>query len=178
MAFRAKNLRSPAVGFAPILPRRVRLLILGTLPSVASLAQQQYYAHPRNAFWPIMGELLGFDPALDYERRLRYLRRGGIALWDVCHSARRVGSLDAAIQRRGLMTNDISGLLTNHPNISAIFFNGIAAASLFKQRVLPALAPETQHIVRVTLPSTSPANASLTLQHKRQAWSRITDYLA
>ena len=167
----------PVVGFAPVLPLRARVLVLGTLPSVASLAQQQYYAHPRNAFWPIMAELLEFDASLPYARRVQQLRRHGVALWDVCHSAQRSGSLDAAIKAQGLVANDIAGLLALQPSIRGVLLNGAAAATLFRRWVAPTLAPRHVALPRWTLPSTSPANAGQTNVQKTRAWRRILDYL-
>lgn len=167
----------PVVGFAPVLPARAHVLVLGTLPSVASLAQQQYYAHPRNAFWPIMAELLGFAASLPYAGRVEQLRRHGVALWDVCHSAQRSGSLDAAIKAQGLVANDIAGLLALQPSIRGVFLNGAAAAILFRRWVAPTLAPQVVSLPRWTLPSTSPANATITVRQKVRRWSKICRYL-
>ncbi len=167
----------PVVGFAPVLPARAHVLVLGTLPSVASLAHRQYYAHPRNAFWPIMAELLGFDASLAYAQRVAQLRRHGIALWDVCHSAQRNGSLDGAIRTQGLVANNIAGLLALQPSIRSVFLNGVSAAALFRRWVAPTLAPELASLPRWTLPSTSPANATMTMQQKSREWSKVRRYL-
>jgi TDG/mug DNA glycosylase family protein len=167
----------PVVGFEPVLPVQARVLVLGTLPSVASLTQQQYYAHPRNAFWPIMAELLEFDASLPYANRVEQLRRHGVALWDVCHSAQRDGSLDAAIKAQGLVANDIAGLLALQPSIRGVALNGAAAATLFRRWVAPTLAPRHASLPRWTLPSTSPANAGQTSVQKMRAWRRLLDYL-
>ncbi len=168
----------PVVGFAPVLPVRARVLVLGTLPSVASLTQQQYYAHPRNAFWPIMAELLEFDASLPYARRVEQLRRHGVALWDVCQSAQRSGSLDAAIKAQGLVANDIAGLLALQPSIRGVLLNGAAAATLFRRWVAPTLAPRHASLPRWTLPSTSPANATISVRQKVREWSKISRYLS
>lgn len=167
----------PVVGFPPVLPVRARVLVLGTLPSVVSIARQEYYGHPRNAFWPIMAELLQFDAALPYARRVAQLRRHGVALWDVCHSAQRSGSLDAAIKAQGLVANDIAGLLTLQPSIRGVLLNGAAAATLFRRWVAPTLAPRHASLPRWTLPSTSAANAGQTSAQKMRAWRRLLDYL-
>lgn len=177
MASRRKNGLAPAVGFAPILPQRARILILGTLPSVASLAAQQYYAHPRNAFWPILGALLGFEAAAPYESRTAKLRQRGVGLWDVCQSARRPGSLDAAIDQQSLRANDIVGLLAGQSSIRAVFFNGASAARLYHKFIVPAPAGRDRQLPHHTLPSTSPAHASMNTAQKQQAWSRILEYL-
>src|ERR1700741_635073 len=114
----------PLYGFPPIARRDARVLVLGSMPSVASLAAREYYAHPRNAFWPIAGELLGFDPRGPYARRKRALTDAGIAVWDVVGSCRRKGSLDAAIDERSIRVNDFAAFLAKHPGITRIRFNG------------------------------------------------------
>jgi len=96
-------------GFPPLLGESPHTLVLGSFPSVASLAAQQYYAHPRNAFWPIMGMLLGFDATLPYPERTRALTACGIALWDVIASCHRPGSRDDAIVGPSVEPNDIVG---------------------------------------------------------------------
>jgi TDG/mug DNA glycosylase family protein len=177
MANRGQKLIPPVLGFAPVLPTQAYVLVLGTLPSAASIARQEYYGHPRNAFWPIMGSLLGFDAALPYAERLGYLRRSGVALWDVCHSAQRDGSLDTAIQAQGLVANDIAGLLDAQPRIRAVFLNGAAAAKLFRRWVAPALASRYDSLPQWVMPSTSPAHAGRTLRQKTREWSKIRQYL-
>ena len=177
MASPRKTLIAPVVGFAPALPAQAYVLVLGTLPSVASIARQEYYGHPRNAFWPIMGSLLGFDAALPYAERVDHLRRNGVALWDVCHSAQRDGSLDTAIQAQGLVANDIAGLLDRQPRIRAVFLNGAAAAKLFRRWVAPTLASRNESLPQWVMPSTSPAHAGRTLRQKAREWSKIRQFL-
>ena len=92
--------------FPPIESRNARVLILGSMPGIASLAANQYYAHPRNAFWPILAETIGFDPAIPYEGRVRAVTAAGIAVWDVLQSCNRDGSLDARIDRDTLVVNE------------------------------------------------------------------------
>ncbi|MCS6948062.1 MAG: DNA-deoxyinosine glycosylase [Steroidobacteraceae bacterium] len=170
-------MRRRTVGFGPVEPRRARLLILGTLPSEASLRAGEYYAHPRNAFWPIMGALLGFEAAAPYAQRCDYLRRAGIALWDVCQSAYRRGSLDAAIDRASLEPNDIVGLLRRQPAIDLICFNGGVAARLFARAIRPQLPSLPRPVQCVTLPSTSPAHATLSWRGKLARWRVIVRHL-
>jgi hypoxanthine-DNA glycosylase len=159
--------------FPPVATAASRVLILGSMPGDASLRAGQYYAHPRNAFWPIMGVLCGAGPELPYPRRLARLGAAGIALWDVLHSCERSGSLDSAI--RDEIANDFPAFFAAHPGIGHIFFNGAKAEAAFRRYVMPALPkpPATRR-----LPSTSPAHASLGLAAKCRAWQAITACLA
>lgn len=146
------------------------MLVLGSLPGAASLAAGQYYAHPRNAFWNIMGELVGAAPSLPYQARCARLVAAGIALWDVCAAARRPGSLDAAIDLASVRPNDFAGLLARHPGIGLIAFNGATAARLWRRLVQPALPGAAARLPQVVLPSTSPAHAGRSFESKREAW--------
>jgi len=148
-----------------------RVLVLGSMPSAASLRRQQYYAHPRNAFWPIMGELFGFDPALPYHERLRTLRANRVALWDVAHRCVRPGSLDADM--RDVEANDFHAFLGTHPQIGSIFFNGGKAETLYRHLVLPHLPAALQAIPLKRLPSTSPAHAGMDFTAKLAAWQAV-----
>lgn len=159
-----------AVGFPPVEPRRARVLVLGTLPSVASLRQGEYYAHPRNAFWPIMGVLYGAGREWNYPTRLRKLAAAGVMLWDVLQAARRPGSLDADIHPRQRVANDIPRLLARHPELELIAFNGGSAEALFRKHVWPACRARLAGVERVRLPSTSPAHATRSLSRKLAAW--------
>ncbi|MCD9097112.1 DNA-deoxyinosine glycosylase [Luteimonas fraxinea] len=153
--------------FAPVANDRARVLVLGSMPGVASLDADRYYAHPRNLFWPIVGTLFGFDPALSYDARLARLTACGVALWDVAGECVRPGSLDARIEAGSVVPNDIGGLLARYPGIERIRFNGAAAESLFRRHVLPTLdvVPDL-----LRLPSTSPAHAALGFEAKLAAW--------
>lgn len=160
--------------FAPIQSPHSRVLILGTMPGVMSLAAGQYYAHARNHFWPIMGALLGFAPDDDYEKRCRILEQSGAALWDVLRYCRREGSLDSNIEAE--QPNDIAGFLTSHKGIRAVFFNGANAQRYFKKYTAANLQNGLDiHLER--LPSTSPANASMDFNAKLNNWRRILDFL-
>lgn len=159
-----------ASSFKAIAGPDARVLILGTLPGAASLAADQYYAHPRNAFWSIMGELVGAAETLRYNERVQRLVERRIALWDVCASARRAGSLDAAIRPDSVVPNDIGGFLRRHADVGLICFNGMKARELFRRLVLPDLVPPTRDIRRLTLPSTSPAYAGMPYERKLGAW--------
>ena len=163
--------------FAPILGPAPRLLILGSLPGRASLAADEYYAHPRNLFWDLMGDLVGAGRSLPYARRTAVLRERGIALWDVIAEARRPGSLDASIDAASVRHNDIAALLASEPTLRAVAFNGAAARTLFRRHVAPRLDAAASGVGLLALPSTSPAHASLRPEAKRAAWRGILDYV-
>ncbi len=154
-------------GFPPVVGVLPRILILGSMPSVKSLEETQYYAHPRNAFWRIQAALFEEEFTLDYETRIWRLQEHGIALWDSVASCMRPGSLDARITQA--VPNDIPGLLHDNPSIGHIFFNGRASQQVFL-RHHRALA---QYIPVTLLPSTSPAAASLSFAQKLDAWRAI-----
>lgn len=157
-------------GLFPVAAGDARVLVLGSMPGARSLSDQQYYAHPRNAFWPIMGVLTGTDPSRDYDQRLEDLQSAGVALWDVVGQCRRRGSLDSRIEPDSVRPNDIAGLVARCPSLRGIAFNGQAAARLFARHVLPGLDARAAAIERVDLPSTSPAHASMSLARKTQLW--------
>lgn len=152
----------PLAGFGPIVGPRTRLMVLGSFPGVASLAQQQYYAHPRNQFWPILSALWGLDlRALPYPARLEVLRERGLGLWDVYARVRREGSLDSAIEAAEL--NDLAGLRRIAPGLEAVAHNGAESARTMRR--LQALGFAVHR-----LPSTSPANAGWSFERKLAAW--------
>lgn len=154
--------------FAPIARRDAEILILGSMPGAASLAAGQYYAHPHNAFWRIMGRLLGFDAGASYAARVRALKAARIALWDVLHSCVREGSLDSAIRVDTQVGNDFAAFFRAHRRIARVCFNGAKAESYFRRYVAPELDTATLAFAR--LPSTSPAHASLSFERKLAAW--------
>lgn len=145
----------PLHGFPPVVDDRAGMLILGSFPSAQSLVARQYYANPRNAFWPITGELFGFDADAPYESRLAALRAHGVALWDVLRSCRRAGSADSAIDPKSLVVNDFAELFANYPGITRVYFNGAKAADLYRR-----LAKADQRLHFQRLPSSSPAHAT------------------
>ena len=153
-----------ARSFAPLVRPGCRALVLGSMPGVASLEAARYYAHPKNLFWPLMGELLGFSVVTDYEGRCDALLRSGVALWDVLAECEREGSLDSRIAKGTERPNDIRGLLADHPSIGFVLCNGAKAASAFRKHIGEMRAE------LIALPSTSPANASVPLATKRDAW--------
>jgi hypoxanthine-DNA glycosylase len=161
-------------GFPPVARRGARVLVLGSMPGAASLAAGEYYAHPRNQFWRIVGELLDVDPAAPYARRTAALRRADIALWDVLASCRRPGSLDADIDERSIVVNPFADFLAAHPHIRRVCFNGARAEAAWCRHVLPVL-PRDRELACLRLPSTSPAHAALTFRQKLRAWRALLD---
>lgn len=152
-----------------------RVLVLGSMPGAASLKAQRYYAHPRNAFWPIMAAIAGADPQLPYAQRLQRLGDAGIALWDVLAHCVRDGSLDARIDIGSIVVNDFDTFFAMHPHITLVALNGGTAARVFARHVAPSLQPQ---VTTVALPSTSPAYAAMRAEDKLQAWrSAIVPYL-
>jgi hypoxanthine-DNA glycosylase len=141
------------------------------MPSVASLEKQQYYGHPRNAFWPLIAELLDFRLNNDYASNVEEAKAHGIAIWDVVGECTRPGSLDSAIVKGSERLNPISQLLLEHPEISRIALNGGTAARLFNQRILPEI--QASGVMVFSLPSTSPANARMNFQDKCEAWKPL-----
>lgn len=139
------------------------------MPSRRSLAEQQYYAHPRNAFWALMARMLGFDPDNCYEERCGALRAHGIALWDVIGACHRPGSMDADIDESTMEVNDFRAFFDSHKQVRAVFFNGQKAAQVYQSRVVPRW-PDSAALALETLPSTSPANARMGLDAKYQHW--------
>ncbi len=164
-------------------------LLLGSMPGVASLEAVQYYAHKRNAFWPIMLTIVSTlenpEPAtnaqpdyaqshnINYAERLSTLTANGFGLWDVLAECERKGSLDSAIISDSIVVNDFVGLLAQFPQIKKIAFNGKAAQRLFERHAVPLLDEHninTDGIQWISLPSSSPAMASLSLKQKYQQW--------
>ncbi|MGH3850044.1 MAG: DNA-deoxyinosine glycosylase [Pseudonocardiaceae bacterium] len=154
-------------GFSPVVDDAARLLILGSFPSRQSLATRQYYANPRNAFWPITSALFGFDQHAPYATRLTALQSHGVALWDVLHKCRRAGSADSKIDQKSVLANDFGDLFTIYRSITRVYFNGQTAATLFRRLVAIEL-PLTYQL----LPSTSPARA-MRPGEKLAAWQLI-----
>lgn len=157
-------------GLAAVSSVQAQVLILGSMPGAISLQQQQYYAHPRNSFWPIMANLVGFSVDLTYPERLAVLQQAGVALWDVIGFCQRQGSLDTAI--RNEQVNDFAAFFASHPQLHTIGFNGAKAAQSFKRHVLPLnIVPATLSLLH--LPSTSPAHAALSVEQKLAQWQQL-----
>lgn len=159
--------------FPAIASKDAETLILGSLPGQRSLQLQQYYAHPQNAFWKLIEELLGAASPLPYKRRVRILTEHKIALWDVLAAAERPGSLDSSIVHASARANDFATFFRAHPRIRRVFFNGRKAEELYRRFVLPNLGSEFEELSYECLPSTSPAHAGMTFARKREQWARI-----
>ncbi len=152
-------------GLPPVIARGTRLVVLGSFPGVASLQAGQYYAHPRNQFWPLLSSLWGVDlVALPYPERLDALRAHGLGLWDVYAACRREGSLDSAIE--AAEPNDLAGLRRRAPRLAGVAHNGGESAR--SMRVTAALGLPVWR-----LPSSSPANAGWRFERKRAAWAEV-----
>ena len=147
------------------------MLVLGSLPSAASLRAREYYAHPRNAFWKIMRVIAGATG--DYASRCRALEERGIAVWDVLRSSIRPGSLDADIDMASAVPNDFAGFFARHDRVRLVCFNGRKAQDMFRRCVQPGLPRELPRFA--LLPSTSPAHASLTVADKIDTWRGIIE---
>lgn len=146
-------------GLPPASGRRVHTLILGSMPGIASLEAQEYYGHPRNAFWDVAEEL-GIARELPYRSRCARLKHLGFALWDVIGECERSGSLDQAI--RNAAVNDLEGFASKHPRLARLWFNGQTAAKTFERNLGPQFRATFPAIVTRTFPSTSPAHTDKT----------------
>lgn len=155
--------------FPPLVGTLARVLILGSMPGVASLQAQQYYAHRHNRFWPILGAILGFDAQASYAERCAATCRAGVAVWDVLQSCVRPGSLDSNIDPASVIPNDLTRLLVGHPELRCICFNGAPAQTIFNRHISQRISLDPA-IELIRLPSTSPANASVRPEAKLAAW--------
>ncbi|GGG14928.1 DNA-deoxyinosine glycosylase [Paenibacillus abyssi] len=155
--------------FKPVIDEHSTILILGSMPGAESLRRQQYYANPRNHFWPIVYAIYNQSPHTEYEERLNFLLSRRIALWDVLSRCRREGSLDANIQDEEI--NDFGSLFQRYPKLRAVLFNGTKAERSYRQHV-----GMNDHKVYARLPSTSPVPGKYnkTLAEKIKDWSIIT----
>ena len=156
--------------FAPVVASDTRVLVLGSLPGERSLAAGRYYAHPQNRCWHLIGKVIGVElEPLGYEARLTALLAAKVGLWDTVASARRTGSLDAAIREAAY--NPLADLAASLPDLRAVGFNGQASARIG----MPQLADTD--LALIALPSSSPANAAIPLAEKEKLWRRLADFL-
>lgn len=162
---------TPLTAFAPVSRADATVLILGSMPGVASLEAQRYYAHPQNAFWFIMASLHGDSENVPehYDDRINLILNSKIALWDVLKHCIRPGSLDSKIERSSVVCNDFRQFFRKHTSLKRIGFNGKTAEQLFRKHVTSDLP---DNIELVSLPSTSPAMATMTREQKTAAWRK------
>ncbi|WP_085992858.1 DNA-deoxyinosine glycosylase [Oceanobacillus senegalensis] len=160
--------------FPPVLPDVPKVLILGSMPSVQSIEKKQYYGNPRNHFWPILFELFQEDPIEDYGRKVEFIKKHKIALWDSIGACFREGSLDADIKED--VPNDIVGLIKAHPSIRLIACNGTKSYETFRKNFD---MHELLHVHVKKLPSTSPipGRYNKSFAEKVEAWSVILKYM-
>ena len=160
-------------GFTPIANKNAKILVLGSMPSDVSLQEQEYYAHQRNAFWPIMFSICNeSSDRHEYWMRKQMLMENKIAVWDVLQSCYREGSLDTAIKMNSIKVNNFHQFLTKHTGITKVCFNGAKAEAVYVKYVLPVIKEHFGDLEYARLPSTSPAHAALTLQQKIRAWQK------
>jgi hypoxanthine-DNA glycosylase len=163
--------------FPPQVAEGCVLLILGTVPSLRSLELRQSYGHRFNLFWPFMGELFDAGLELPYVERIARLQVRGIGIWDVLERCERPGSLDSSIVANSEVPNDIPGLLQLQPTIRAIALNGGKAQQSFRRHIAPRLDASLQaRVTLLDLPSTSPANASISRAVKFARWSVLREW--
>ena len=155
--------------FAPVSRQDARILILGSMPGNVSLQASQYYAHPRNLFWQIMEEVLGIARSESYANRLLQLQQKQIALWDVAFQCQRVSSLDSDIVGSSVQPNDFARFFREHPHVQLVCLNGNKAAELYLRHVQRNVE-QAKAVATVRLPSTSPANASISKERKISQW--------
>jgi hypoxanthine-DNA glycosylase len=160
------GLATPKRSFPPIADAGARVLVLGTLPGEESLRRREYYAHPRNLFWPIVFALFDATPMADYAEKVVFVKARGIALWDVCKIGEREASADSTIRRE--RPNAIDRLLEAHPLIRAVAFNGTGARRLYDRHF-----PRYANLAYLALPSTSPAHARIDFAGKLTRWMAL-----
>jgi len=164
-------------GFPPVVAPDARVLILGSMPGRVSLEASQYYAHPRNAFWPIICRLFNEPRQLSYDERLQLVQKNSTALWDVMQYCEREGSLDSAIEPSTVVANDFVQFFGENPSIHYLFFNGAQAESSFKRHVVADLSAHGIALEMSRLPSTSPAYAAMSFEQKLEQWQRVREVI-
>ena len=163
--------------FPPIARADARVLILGSLPGEESLRKQEYYAQKHNAFWKIMERIFGISHLLPFTARAELLKEKHVAVWDVCASAKRKGSLDSNINTVSVVTNDFVDFFEQHKKIKTICFNGRKAEEIYRRKVWDTLPPTMQGYAYISLPSTSPANAGINFQQKSLRWQEAINQI-
>jgi hypoxanthine-DNA glycosylase len=159
-------------GLDPVADDSARILILGSMPGEESLARCEYYGHPRNQFWRLVYSVFGEECDPSYRSRIAFIKQKCIALWDATESCDRQGSADA--RKRNVRPNNLRFFLSSHPGIKAVFFNGEMAYRLYKKYLLPGSGSAPLCVV---LPSTSPANARMSIESKLKEWRVVREHL-
>ncbi|EIA07698.1 DNA-deoxyinosine glycosylase [Flavobacterium frigoris] len=150
--------------FTPFVSSNTEILILGTIPGIASLEKQEYYAHPRNHFWKIIYTLFDNMPIpLIFNEKIEFLKLNRIGLWDVLQNCERKGSLDVHIKNQ--TENDFESLFEQYPSINKIIFNGKDSHKYFLKKF-----GQKEGITYYVMPSTSPAN-TMSFENKLKIWS-------
>lgn len=152
--------------FPPIADEHIKILILGSLPGDKSLAESEYYAHPRNRFWKVLAEITSSIFPTNYEAKLKMLSENKIGVWDVVQKAQRVGSLDTNILDE--VPNNLDEFIANHPNLEIIVFNGSKSQKLYDKYF-----KRQPNVKYLEMPSTSPANANYTFERLCEKWKEI-----
>jgi hypoxanthine-DNA glycosylase len=163
-------------GFPPVAGPGATVLILGSLPSRKSLELNQYYGHPQNAFWRIMGELFGAGRDIPYDKRTARLVANGVAVWDVLQASVRPGSMDADIDRDAAVPNDFEVFFREHPSVELVCFNGKTAQTLYQRLVAPVIENGSNTRTYQTMPSTSPAFAAMSFDQKLEKWRIVREF--
>jgi hypoxanthine-DNA glycosylase len=163
-------------GFPPVAGPGARVLILGSLPSRKSLELNQYYGHPQNAFWRIMGELFGAGHDIPYDERTTRLVANGVAVWDVLQASVRPGSMDADIDRDAAAPNDFEVFFSEHPSVELVCFNGKTAQALYQRLVASVIENGSNTRTYQTMPSTSPAFAAMSFDQKLDKWRIVREF--
>lgn len=160
----------------PIIGRNPRIIILGSMPGIISINAAQYYANPRNLFWVMLADLFNIDIDCSYELKVQQVQKLPIIIWDTLKTCHREGSLDSKITSADIEANDIGALLMQFPTLEVIAFNGAASAKYFDRLVKPLLATDL-NLELFKMPSTSPANAGMTQQHKLEIWRKLLEFI-
>jgi double-stranded uracil-DNA glycosylase len=168
-----KSVSSLALGMPAVASTDARVLILGSIPGLASMHARQYYAHPQNLFWPMLCQFLGISPELSYQPRLRAMQDRKIALWDVLQACERSGSLDSKVRRESMQINEFADFFARHPALKSVICNGKLAAQQFCRAVLPELKQIGVVVQLLEAPSTSPANAAMPKTERIARWHAL-----
>lgn len=159
--------------FSAVALADAKVVILGSIPGDESLRQQQYYAHPRNAFWYILQRHFNTSGPLTYTGKIELAQQHGVALWDVMRCCIRPGSLDSNIDNKTIVVNEFESFFCAHKKLVSVIFNGVKAEQEYIKRVLPTLSTKHRKLELIRLPSTSPAMATMNREQKYLVWCEV-----